>query len=160
MEEEQGSPWDWWDNTTYGLLAQAVNGIAGVTSPGYFEANAILDNPDMSSAKGKTYIDTIQSYLNPRIYIALNLGNALSEYNVIDYSTSVYPNPSNNVISINNSNFIIDNINLYSISGKLVKSQKVNSMQTNLNVTNLESGIYFLNIYSNNSIIKRKIIVK
>ena len=92
---------------TYGLLAEAVNGIAGVTSPGYFEANAILDNPDMSATKGKTYIDTIQSYLNPRIYIALNLGNALSEHNVIDYSTSVYPNPSNNVISINNSNFII-----------------------------------------------------
>jgi len=160
LEEEQGSPWDWWDNTTYGLLAEAVNGIAGVTSPGYFEANAILDNPDMSAAKGKTYIDTIQSYLNPRIYIALNLGNSLSEYNVIDYSTSVYPNPSNNFISINNSNFIIDNINLYSVAGKLVKSQKVNSMHTNLNVTDLESGIYFLNIYSNNSIIKRKIVVK
>ena len=54
LEEEQGSPWDWWDNTTYGLLAEAVNGIAGVTSPGYFEANAILDNPDMSATKGKT----------------------------------------------------------------------------------------------------------
>ena len=80
----------------------------------------------MSATKGKTYIDTIQSYLNPRIYMFLNLGNLLSEYNVIDYSTSVYPNPSNNVISINNSNFIIDNINLYSVSGKLVKSQKVN----------------------------------
>ena len=73
LEEEQGSPWDWWDNTTYGLLASAVNGMAGVTSPGYFEANAILDNPDMSSTKGKTYIDTIQSYLNPRIYIASQL---------------------------------------------------------------------------------------
>ena len=57
---------DWWDNTTYGLLAEAVNGIFGVTSPGYFEANFILDNPDMSN-KRKTYIDTIQSYLNPRI---------------------------------------------------------------------------------------------
>ena len=21
IEEEQGSPWDWWDNTTYGLLS-------------------------------------------------------------------------------------------------------------------------------------------
>ena len=41
----------------------------------------------MSAVKGKTYIDTIQSYLNPRIYIALNLGNKVSEYNVIDYST-------------------------------------------------------------------------
>ena len=33
----------------------------------------LLGNPDMSATKGRAYIDTVQGYLNPRIYAALNL---------------------------------------------------------------------------------------
>ncbi|MBT3571462.1 MAG: hypothetical protein HN498_03770 [Flavobacteriales bacterium] len=73
--EEEGAPWDWWDNVTYGILAEAINGIAGLTSPAYFEANSLLGNPDMSATKGRAYIDTVQGYLNPRIFAALNLAN-------------------------------------------------------------------------------------
>jgi len=158
--EEQGSPWDWWDNTTYGLLAEAINGIPGVTSPGYFEANALLDNPDMSSSKGKTYIDTIQGYLNPRIYVALNLGNASSTHNVIDYSTNIYPNPAKHNIMIENINFTINSIDIYNVTGQLVMSEYVNSMNTVLNISDLEKGIYLLDIKSNDSSIKRKIIIE
>ncbi len=158
--EEQGSPWDWWDNTTYGLLAEAINGIPGVTSPGYFEANSILDNPDMSPSKGRTYIDTIQKYLNPRIYVALNLGNALSIHNVIDYSTSIYPNPAKHNITIENINFSINSIDIYNITGQLVISEYVNSMSKILNTSDLEKGVYLLDIKSNNTSIKRKIIIE
>ncbi|MGY8989292.1 MAG: hypothetical protein ACKVJA_03440, partial [Flavobacteriales bacterium] len=62
FEEEQGSPWDWWDNATYDAMFQAVNGAPA----GYGAANSILGNPDMSDTKGRTYIDTVQGYLNPR----------------------------------------------------------------------------------------------
>jgi hypothetical protein len=37
-------------------------------------------------------------------------------------------------------------LKLYSISGKLVISQKIQSMQTSLNVSNLPSGIYIMKI--------------
>lgn len=160
FEEEQGSPWDWWDNTTYGLLAETINGIPGVTSPGYFEANALLDNPDMSSSKGKTYIDTIQGYLNPRIYVALNLGNASSIHNVIDYSTYIYPNPAKDNIMIENINFTINSIDIYNITGQLVMSKNVNSMNTVLNISDFQKGVYLLDIKSNNNSIKRRIIIE
>jgi hypothetical protein len=68
--EEEGAPWDWWDNTTYDIMFQAVH--AG-TPAGYAAANSLLGNPDMSATKGRSYIDTVQGYLNPRIYAALNL---------------------------------------------------------------------------------------
>ena len=71
LEEEQGSPWDWWDNTSYGIIAEAVNGVPGFTSPAFFEANAILGNPNMSATNGNAYLDTIQGYLNPRMFAAL-----------------------------------------------------------------------------------------
>ena len=70
-EEEQGSPWDWWDNTAYGIVADIVNGVPGVTTPAFFEANAILGNPNMSATNGNTYLDTIQGYLNPRMFAVL-----------------------------------------------------------------------------------------
>ena len=69
--EEEGSPWDWWDNATYDAMFQAVNGAPA----GYGAANSLLGNPDMSATKGRAYIDTVQGYLNPRIFTALNLAN-------------------------------------------------------------------------------------
>ena len=90
LEEEQGSPWDWWDNTAYGIQAEAINGVQGVTSPAYFEANALLGNPDMSSAKGNAYLDTIQGYLNPRMYLTLGLGTTLTINELIDKTTEIY----------------------------------------------------------------------
>lgn len=156
MEEEQGAPWDWWDNNMYDLMFQAVNQAPA----GYGAANSLLGNPDMSASKGRSYIDTIQGYLNPRIYVALNLGNALSVYNVIDHSTNIYPNPAKNNITITNSNFVINSVELYNISGQKVRSEIVNSMQTNLNVSGLEKGIYIMNINSNDTSIKRKVVIE
>ena len=156
MEEEQGAPWDWWDNNMYDLMFQAVNQAPA----GYGAANSILGNPDMSAAKGRDYIDTIQGYLNPRIYVALNLGNALSVHNVIDHSTNIYPNPAKNNITITNSNFVMNSVELYNISGQKVRSEIINSMQTNLNVSGLEKGIYIMNITSNDTSIKRKVVIE
>jgi hypothetical protein len=67
LQEEWGAPWDWWDNTTYDAQFAAVNGAPA----GYGAANSILGNPDMSAEKGNLYIDTIQGYLNPRIFEVL-----------------------------------------------------------------------------------------
>ncbi|MBT3622244.1 MAG: hypothetical protein HN535_05805 [Flavobacteriales bacterium] len=71
LEEEQGSPWDWWDNSTYDAMFQAVNSAPA----GYGAANSILGNPNMSPSNGNAYLDTVQGYLNPRIYEVLNLVN-------------------------------------------------------------------------------------
>ena len=84
--EEWGSPWDWWDNALYEATAQAVNGPA---PPGYFAADAITDNPDMSPTKGRAYIDTIQGYLNPRMVVTLNLVVGCSDQLACNYDSLV-----------------------------------------------------------------------
>ena len=156
MEEEQGSPWDWWDNLTYDAMFAAVNGVPAGTGA----CLSLLGNPDMSATKGKSYIDTIQGYLNPRIYVVLGLGGVLSVNNVVDHSTNIFPNPAKNNITIENSNFEINTIELYNIAGQLVKSENVNSMSTNLNLSDLKKGIYILEIQSNKTSIRRKLIVE
>ena len=87
--EEWGSPWDWWDNTTYGIMAQSVNGVQGVTTEAYFEADALTDNPDMSASKGNAYLDTIQGYLNPRMVAVLNLIVGCSDSSACNYDALV-----------------------------------------------------------------------
>ena len=65
-----------------------------------------------------------------------------------------------NNITIENSNFVINSVELYNIAGQLVKSENVNSMKTNLNVSDLDKGIYILEIKSNKTSIRRKLIVE
>jgi len=159
LEEEEGSPWDWWDNTTYEATAQAVNASLGMPA-GFFAANSILGNPNMSATKGNAYLDTVQGYLNPRIYIALGLGNTSSINEVIDASTDMYPNPANNELTIVSYAVGIENINIYNTNGQLVLSNKINANQIRLNTSALSTGIYIVDIKSEKTSIRRKLIIE
>ncbi|OFY99022.1 MAG: hypothetical protein A3K10_01440 [Bacteroidetes bacterium RIFCSPLOWO2_12_FULL_31_6] len=81
-----------------------------------------------------------------------------------DTDLNIYPNPTNNLITLNFANKTpseIIAITIYSIDGSLVKS--LPSVQTKelltIDLSNLESGQYFLKINSNSSVITKKITV-
>jgi hypothetical protein len=63
-------------------------------------------------------------------------------------SLSLYPNPANSFVNIS-SEFEINNIKVTNNLGQVVLEQNAKSNNVNLNVENLESGIYFININSN-----------
>lgn len=54
-----------------------------------------------------------------------------------------YPNPVKNNLTIS-SESIIDNIEIYSVLGQKVKSIKVNDIQTEINLSELTQGLYFV----------------
>lgn len=70
---------------------------------------------------------------------------------------SVYPNPTTNNIAITCS-AIINKIELYMVTGAMVLTKTINEFDTQLSIEDLTKGIYFLKIYSNNSIINQKIV--
>jgi hypothetical protein len=254
---ESGAPWDWWDNNIYEAQAQAVNGPGPA---GYFAADAILGNPDMSAIKGNLYLDTIQGYLNPRMYMVLfggcmditacnydasaivdngtcllpdgctdtlacnydpfakcNDGSCLFgekgctdmtacnydtnavcddgtcdlpngcgdplyvEYDpavtcsdqsacvtlistsiseIINQATKIYPNPAKNSINITCNTAVINSISINSINGKNVLNAIVNSNEIKLDISKLAKGIYIVNINSNDTAIKRELVIK
>ena len=156
LEEEQGSPWDWWDNATYDAMFQAVNGAPA----GYGAANSLLGNPNMSAANGNLYLDTIQGYLNPRMYLTLGLGTALSINELIAQTTEIYPNPAKNVLNIVSYTVGIDKVNIYNVNGQLVLNTDINNNQKTINISSLESGIYIVDILSENTSVKRKLIIE
>jgi hypothetical protein len=278
---ESGAPWDWWDNTLYEAQSQVVNGPAPA---GVFAANSILGNPDMSATKGNLYLDTIQGYLNPRMYMVLFGGcmdnnacnydgsaivdngtcllpdgctdtlacnydpfakcdngscilpdgctdmtacnydtnavcddgscilpdgctdmtacnydtNALCdngtcdlpngcgdplyvEYDptvtcsdanacltlietsineVIEASTKIYPNPAKNSINITCNTTVINSISISSINGKNVLNTIVNAKEIKLDISKLAKGVYIVNINSNDTSIKRELVIE
>jgi len=155
---EEGAPWDWWDNTWYDNMHQAIHS----SPPGYGPANSILDNPNMSSAHGNAYLDTIQGYLNPRMFLALGLDTIMqtSIEEIIDFSTKIYPNPTIDKINVVSYAAAINNIKMYNIHGQVVYNKEVNANAIKINTTTLSNGIYIMNIKSDKTTITRKLIVE
>lgn len=57
-------------------------------------------------------------------------------------SIYAYPNPTNGILNITSQNSVA-RVSIYSIQGKLVQSQEVNSKYVTLDLGSLKSGIYF-----------------
>lgn len=80
-----------------------------------------------------------------------------------DFATSklmVYPNPSNNVVTVfDNENIGINTISISDYNGRKVKFLKFDGVnQTQINISELNSGLYFMKIETNYGILLKKMI--
>lgn len=64
-----------------------------------------------------------------------------------DVSLSVYPNPTSSVLNITSDN-TIESIELYDIQGRILEKSFQNSIAVILDISNRQSGVYFLKITS------------
>lgn len=161
-QSEQGTPWEWWNEAAY---IAAANGAG---QPGTI-ANCMLhrSNPDMSAAKGRLYIDTIQGFLNPRIVCALGLAECpiatgVTNENIFASAVTIFPNPSSSDIkfSTTGENSILK-AELYDVAGRFVKeAEKLNAKEYSIHCHGLSPGIYFTRIELNTGSVTRKIIVE
>lgn len=76
-----------------------------------------------------------------------------------DFSTNatIYPNPATDVLNISLKNTIVAQVGIYSLSGAKVMEIKDTS---NLNISKLVPGVYFVRIQDNNNIVSFKRIIK
>jgi Secretion system C-terminal sorting domain len=64
-------------------------------------------------------------------------------------NVSIYPNPSNAIFTINTGDQIIENIQVYDVSGKVISdNKKINASEFKLNLDQAASGVYFVKIES------------
>ncbi len=71
------------------------------------------------------------------------LGNNTLAFSNLNY----FPNPVKNGLTISNNSFI-DSVEIISVLGQKILSQKVNSLQTEINLNTLSRGIYFVKVTS------------
>lgn len=70
----------------------------------------------------------------------------------------LYPNPATDILMIE-SESLIQKIEIYNQVGQFVKGENTNSNALNLNIANLESGVYFLKAFSQGNVITKKFLV-
>jgi len=73
---------------------------------------------------------------------------------------SAYPNPAKDIVTISNDNNIaMQSAEIVDVNGRTIKTVNLNGVsQSTLNVSELTSGIYFLNIATDNGKLTKKII--
>lgn len=129
-----------WTQYTY-----TVSGLAGPTAVKfafrYFVTNGgpAGDNSDIIG------IDTF------------SVDRTLSTTDFFKNNFSIYPNPANNVVTVSKNNTAeISSINITDINGRIVK-EVVNGLTT-INVSDLNTGVYFLKVISNEGVGTTKLI--
>jgi len=79
---------------------------------------------------------------------------------IVANQLSAYPNPANDVVTISNDNSIaMQSAQIVDINGRTIKTVNLNGVsQATINVSELTSGIYFMNITTERGKISKKII--
>lgn len=101
-------------------------------------------DPNVSS--GTMFVDYVHVYQN----------TTLSTNEIVANKFKVFPNPTNSIVTIKTKS-VIDFIEVYNVFGKLIlrKTGHVKS----INVENLNSGLYLLNIHSEGTKTVKKVVV-
>lgn len=121
----------------------------GLMSHGYITYKV---KPIASIAVGDMIPNTANIYFDYNAPIQTNIATTtvVANLNSINHSLdqlSCFPNPvKNNLLISNSAN--IDTIEITSVLGQQMLSQKVNSLQTEINLSHLTNGIYFVKITS------------
>lgn len=83
----------------------------------------------------------------------------LSNDNFSNVDFSVYPNPAIDVVNISNStSAIISNVEMTDLNGRVVKNVTLNATEGQINISDLSTGVYMMNVSSDQGTSTKKII--
>lgn len=103
----------------------------------------------------------IRSYINGQEYISTAEEQIVtSNQNEENNGLKIYPNPALEYVVISNQNIDLKEIKIYSSNGILVKKQILSSSESNLDISNLDSGIYLFQLVDAKGKIFTKRIIK
>lgn len=163
--QNASGPWEWWDTTA------VVNGCAalGIDEAGAFArmANGYISNP-VYAALGSTagrlralaYIDTLQNFITPRMYRALELNVGIEENSVIANGVKLFPNPVARFTEITSTEAVIRNFVVYDNQGRMVRNGNVNQDRFTFDRDGLRAGSYFIELFFDEGSLTRKLILE
>ena len=132
----------------------AENGICCDFGEGYYK---IIDG------HGNVVIDGDGEFGSKASYIfTLEVGNDVNE--IEEETFRVYPNPARNIVKLSATNHHLSAVRIYNCLGMMVEkislgTQHASSASTDvidIDVSDYNSGIYFINIYDNNGNVATK----
>ena len=142
-------PWAWY-NPNEPTIDNTTPGATGFGSP---------YNPYASKPKALTFIDTIMGYFVPRAVLALGLETAVGIENSSPTEfLHIYPNPTNDMVTIQTNDPGQYSIEITSLNGQLIHSFISNRASQQVNLSPYPKGVYFITVRSNKTNITEKII--
>jgi len=133
----------------------------------YIATTTALSYNDYTVIPDTSYYYTISSFDNQTAVSASGYAASIAvenkEISVTNNTIRVYPNPANNLITIDISEFAISNntvIELLNVNGELLKSQLMLKSKTQLDISALSSGIYILKVTDNKNVVVKKVTKK
>jgi hypothetical protein len=84
---------------------------------------------------------------------------ALNETKIgVDESFSMYPNPVSDMVTFE-SKRMLNSVNIYSITGQLIKTKEINGKKVSMNLSGMAKGVYVIKAeYSDGGSLSRKLI--
>ena len=108
-------------------------------------------SPWPSSADGTgPYLQLIDVSLDNSLassWEASSTSLAVGEYNYVT-NTTFFPNPVSSILNVQ-SEFMLTKIEIFDYNGRLLKQLIPNSETTQINVSDLQNGLYFVKAYNN-----------
>lgn len=71
---------------------------------------------------------------------------------------TLYPNPAKNTLQLNTQDQTIDQINIYTITGSRVLQLDVDTISPTVDVSNLATGVYYVQLYSGKNVALKKFV--
>ena len=75
----------------------------------------------------------------------------------LNSTISIYPNPTNRLVNINSDKFDITDVQLFSITGRLIKSFTISNKVSQIDISQFPAGMYFLTIKTEKGEVSKKI---
>lgn len=156
-------------NTTYAFYITKTGSVNDINyTNGTTVGNVLVSNVDLSVLEGKGGGYPFDVTFSPRTFngrvqycqvVVTSIDQALSEESI-----SIYPNPATSELNIalpalNNAPA---NVSIYNVIGELVLAEQViaNGVANTLDISSLETGIYFVKVIANESEYSTKLFVK
>ncbi|MBB5268664.1 hypothetical protein HNQ90_002241 [Algibacter amylolyticus] len=138
MQVNWGTPGDIADATVgnlfSGLTLSDINLLVPTGTANYYEAAAVWT--DFNIQEGTLSVNSLEKELG----------------------FSVFPNPTSSTVSINNSQVMEAAVTVYDLNGRALLSKSLNNTLSEINLSNLASGVYLFKIQVENSQFVKRIV--
>ena len=71
---------------------------------------------------------------------------------------SIYPNPTSGIVSIKSKQLVNANVTVYDLNGRVLLSTNINGTSSEINMSNLASGMYLFKVQAGNSAFTKRIV--
>ncbi len=155
---------------TYDLFASSYNayGLAFINNTLYIGFGT--SSPTYNGALVPVYIDDNTASLGDPISFPYDFYD-LAECNCVGSTggtgneeikasfLNVFPNPANGYFAIS-SKTPMEQIRFLDISGNVLVEEQISCLYHTLNASEFKNGIYFLEVYTNNSVVRKKVVIE